>query len=38
MLFSFAIFDLELLVLTLRAYNFAVLTAQYAASATADER
>jgi F-type H+-transporting ATPase subunit a len=37
LIFSFAIFGLELLVSTLQAYIFTVLTAQYVASATADE-
>ncbi len=36
-LFSFAIFALELLVGSIQAYIFTVLTAQYVASATADE-
>ncbi len=36
-LFSFAIFALELLVGTLQAYIFTVLTAQYVSSAIADE-
>lgn len=36
LVFSFAIFALELLVATLQAYIFTVLTAQYIASATAD--
>lgn len=37
LLFSFAIFALELLVASLQAYIFTVLTAQYVASATAEE-
>ena len=37
LLFSFAIFALELLVGAIQAYIFTVLTAQYVASATADE-
>lgn len=36
-LFSFAIFALELLVGSIQAYIFTVLTAQYVASATADD-
>lgn len=37
LLFSFAIFALELLVVSLQAYIFTVLTASYVASAVADE-
>lgn len=37
LLFTFAIFALELLVVSLQAYIFTVLTASYVASATADE-
>lgn len=37
LLFSFVIFALELLVCTLQAYIFTVLTAQYVASSIADE-
>ncbi|OYO19327.1 ATP synthase F0 subunit A [Enemella dayhoffiae] len=37
MLFSFAIFALELLVATLQAYIFTVLTAQYVASSLAED-
>lgn len=37
LVFSFAIFGLELLVSSLQAYIFTVLTAQYVASATADD-
>jgi F-type H+-transporting ATPase subunit a len=37
LLFSFAIFALELLVVSLQAYIFTVLTASYVASATAEE-
>ena len=37
LLFSFAIFALELLVVSLQAYIFTVLTASYVASATSEE-
>lgn len=37
LIFTFAIFALELLVVSLQAYIFTVLTASYVASATADE-